>query len=76
MAGISISIDKNIAKIQSIFSKWDDIVERKFVLERGGVTDGRAIYVVYIDGLCNHELIENTIIKPITLTVIIFTPPF
>ncbi len=66
MAGISISIDKNIAKIQSIFSKWDDIVERKFVLERGGVTDGRAIYVVYIDGLCDHELIENTIIKPIT----------
>ena len=28
--------------------------------------DDPAIYVVYIDGLCDHELIENTLIKPIT----------
>ena len=25
-----------------------------------------AIYVVYIDGLCDNNLIEDTIIKPVT----------
>ena len=66
MTEISVEIDENISKIKSLFGKWGDIVEKRFDLNRNGVMSGDAIYVVYIDGLCDHELIENTIIKPIT----------
>lgn len=63
---ISRNIDTNITKIKEIFSDWGDVVEKKFVLDRDSWGGEAAIYVVYIDGLCDHEMIENTIIKPIT----------
>ena len=63
---ISKNLDENITVIKSKFDKWGDIVEKKFVLSRPGWSFQEAIYVVYIDGLCDHELIENTIIKPVT----------
>ncbi len=63
---ISKNLDENITVIKSKFDKWGDIVEKKFVLGRPGWSFEEAIYVVYIDGLCDHELIENTIIKPVT----------
>lgn len=63
---ISKNLDENITVIKSKFDKWGDIVEKKFVLSRPGWSFEEAIYVVYIDGLCDHELIENTIIKPVT----------
>ena len=66
MASISKKIDENITQIETIFGNWSDIVERRFDLDRCAWGDDPAIYVVYIDGLCDHELIENTLIKPIT----------
>lgn len=63
---ISKNIDENITKIKSKFRGWDDLVEKKFSVRRLSWGGEAAIYVVYIDGLCDHELIENTIIKPIT----------
>lgn len=63
---ISKNIDENVSKIKSIFRNWGDLVEKKFCLVRQDCRLEQAIYVVYIDGLCDHELIENTIIKPIT----------
>ena len=63
---ISKNLDENITVIKSKFDEWGDIVEKKFVLSRHGWSFEEAIYVVYIDGLCDHELIENTIIKPVT----------
>ena len=66
MASISKKIDENITQIETMFGNWSDIVERRFDLDRCVWGDDPAIYVVYIDGLCDHELIENTLIKPIT----------
>ena len=66
MASISKKIDENITQIETMFGNWSDIVERRFDLNRCAWGDDPAIYVVYIDGLCDHELIENTLIKPIT----------
>ena len=66
MTKISGDIQKNITKIRAMFSKWGDIVEKEFVLDREGCYGGGSFYVVYIDGLCDHELIENTVIKPVT----------
>lgn len=66
MMEISRDLDENITIIKSKFDKWGDIVEKKFVVSRPGWKNEEAIYVVYIDGLCDHELIENTIIKPVT----------
>lgn len=66
MASISKKIDENITQIETMFGNWSDIVERRFDLDRCAWGDDPAIYVVYIDGLCDHELIENTFLKPIT----------
>ena len=66
MTEISTDIQENIKKIRKMFDKWGDIVEKEFVLDRESMYTGASIYVVYIDGLCDHELIENTIIKPVT----------
>jgi spore germination protein len=63
---ISKNIDTNISKIKSIFENCGDLVEKKFILQRENVETQHAIYVVYIDGLCDHDMIESTIIKPIT----------
>lgn len=66
MTEISTDIQENIKNIRKMFDKWGDIVEKEFVLDRESMYTGASIYVVYIDGLCDHELIENTIIKPVT----------
>ena len=64
--GISKNIDENIQKIKARFDTWDDLVEKKFKLNRNGCDTEQGIYVVYIDGLCDREMIEDTIINPIT----------
>ena len=78
---IDKDIDANISRVKSLFADWGDIVERRFTVRRTGMdvyaedTTGSAdetsasvgaIYVVYIDGLCDNGLIEDTIIKPVT----------
>ena len=55
MASISKKIDENITQIETMFGNWSDIVERRFDLDRCAWGDDPAIYVVYIDGLCDHE---------------------
>ena len=78
---IDKDIDANISRVKSLFADWGDIVERRFTVRRTGMdvyaedTTGSAdetsasvgaIYVVYIDRLCDNGLIEDTIIKPVT----------
>jgi spore germination protein len=70
MKNISRDIDKNIEEIKQIFADCGDIVQRKFCIRRdscfGRMGAEAAIYVVYIDGLCDNGMIEDTIIKPVT----------
>ena len=61
---IDRNIDKNIEKVRSMFEDCEDVVERKFAVHQGEQTG--YIYVVYIDGLCDNELVEERVIKPVT----------
>ncbi|MGN0395896.1 MAG: spore germination protein [Coprococcus sp.] len=66
---ISKKISENITKVKTIFEGCSDLVEREFRLNRnanGAFSADKSIYVVYIDGLCDNELVESTIIKPVT----------
>ena len=78
---IDRDIDANISRVKALFADWGDIVERRFTVRRTGLdvyaedsigsadetsASVGAIYVVYIDGLCDNGLIEDTIIKPVT----------
>ncbi len=67
--GISKNIEDNITLVKELFKDCGDIVERRFDIRReedGLRKVAGSIYVVYIDGLCDNEMIENTIIKPVT----------
>lgn len=62
-------IDENITKVKAIFAGCDDLVEHEFRLNRDGggeFIEKQSIYVVYIDGLCDNETVETTIVKPVT----------
>lgn len=67
---ISENIEDNISRVKALFQDWGDIVERRFEVRRAECCNmtgvAGAIYVVYIDGLCDNNLIEDTIIKPVT----------
>ena len=61
---ISTDIDETISTINTIFENCDDIVKKSFELER---SDGFAkIFIVYVDGLTNNEMVEETLIKPLS----------
>lgn len=66
MEKISRNLSENITKIESIFLGCSDVVKRKFVINRDSLKNEQSIYIVYIDGLCDNELVESTIIKPVT----------
>lgn len=57
------SLDKNIEVLEALFSEWGDIVKKKFILEREGGSLG--IYIIYIDGLTDNEMVERTITRPL-----------
>ncbi|MBP3326087.1 MAG: spore germination protein [Coprococcus sp.] len=66
---ISKNITENVTKVKTIFEGCNDLVEHEFKLNRnknGEFSEEKSIYVVYIDGLCNNEMVESTIIKPVT----------
>lgn len=56
------NLDENIAALESIFSEWGDLVKKKFLLERGG--GFLSVYIIYIDGLTDNEMVERTITRP------------
>ena len=57
------SLDKNIEILEALFSEWGDIVKKKFILERENGSLG--IYIIYIDGLTDNEMVERTITRPL-----------
>lgn len=63
-ATISFDIDDNIRVIRTIFSDCNDVVKKPFLVDRGGCI--YKLYLIYIDGLANNEMVEETIIKPLT----------
>ena len=60
---ISRELSKNIEVLDSLFSDWGDLVKKEFVLER---EDGNlGMYILYIDGLTDNEMVERTITRPL-----------
>lgn len=56
-------LETNIRILDSVFSDWGDIVKKKFVLERE--QENLEIYILYIDGLTDNEMVERTITRPL-----------
>lgn len=60
---VSKSLDRNIEALTDIFSDWGDFVKKQFTLEReNGML---RIYIIYIDGLTDNEMVERTITRPL-----------
>ena len=60
---ISRKLDRNIEMMETLFADADDMVWKRFELERSG---GRlAIYILYIDGMSDGEMVERTITRPL-----------
>lgn len=60
---IFADIDRTIEALKNIFSDWGDIVKKRFELERGSKTI--SVYIIYIDGLADNEMVERTITRPL-----------
>lgn len=56
-------LEKNIEVLESVFSNWGDIVKKKFILQR--YKTNLEIYIIYIDGLTDNEMVERTITHPL-----------
>lgn len=60
---ISRDLNRNIEVLETLFADADDMVWKRFELERNG---GKlAIYILYIDGMSNGEMVESTITRPL-----------
>ena len=60
---IDSDLEKNIDALDAIFSDWGDIVKKKFYLQRE--SKPLAVYILYIDGLTDNEMVERTITRPL-----------
>ena len=61
---INSDISKNIEILKILFDRSGDIVQKSFWLER--MPDPVRIHIIYIDGLTDNSMVEETIIKPLT----------
>lgn len=62
-ASVSLKLEENIRVLKELFGNSGDIVQKSFVLERS--EQPGKIHVIYIDGLTDNEMVENTILKPL-----------
>ncbi|MCM1158045.1 MAG: spore germination protein [Bacteroidales bacterium] len=56
-------LEKNIEVLDAVFSEWGDIVKKKFILERENTC--LQMYIIYVDGLTDNEMVERTITHPL-----------
>lgn len=61
---ISTNISENIEVLNILFDRSGDIVQKSFLLER--MPEPIRIHIIYIDGLTDNGMVEETIIKPLT----------
>ncbi len=60
---IAEELNQNIEVLDALFYNWGDIVKKKFELQRNG--RNLDIYIIYIDGLTDNEMVERTITHPL-----------
>lgn len=57
-------LEKNIEVLRQIFDGCQDVVQKTFVLSRA--ENPVKIHIVYMDGLTDNSMVEETILKPLT----------
>ncbi len=60
---ISSHIDDNMKAVDSLFAKSGDLIKKDFSLKRGDRS--KRIFLVYLDGMANGEVVERTILHPL-----------
>lgn len=68
---VSSKIDENIKILKDIFKDCSDIVKREF---RVGVEQNHRMYVVYIDGMADRDLVHTHILRPLMLESRLIAP--
>lgn len=60
---ISKDLKWNMEVLETIFADWGDLVKKRFRLRR----ESRSVdmYIIYIDGLTDNEMVERTITRPL-----------
>lgn len=58
------SLEKNKEVLKILFGNSGDVVQKSFALERAN--QDVYIHIIYIDGLTDNNLIEETIVKPLS----------
>lgn len=62
-AQLSRNIEDNIQVIEALFKDCDDIVKKEFCLDRE--EHAIAVYMVYIDGLTDGDMVQEHVIEPL-----------
>ena len=57
------SLDDTIDALETIFCNWGDIVRKRFEMVRKGTRI--SMFIIYIDGLADNEMVERTITRPL-----------
>lgn len=60
---LSRQLKENIDAIEAVFRNCDDIVKKRFVLQR--LDKGISIYMVYTDGLADSKMVQEYVIRPL-----------
>lgn len=68
---VSPKIDENIQMLENIFKDCSDIVKREF---RVGVEQNHRMYVAYVDGMADRDLIHDHILRPLMLEARLIAP--
>lgn len=58
------SLDENVAVLKQLFQNCGDVVQKSFVLDRQ--PKSVKIHIIYVDGLTDNGMVEDTIIKPLS----------
>jgi spore germination protein len=65
---ISKDLKQTMEQLEQRFTNCNDIVKKEFVLGMNNETENHPkVYMIYVDGLVNIELINESIIKPLLL---------
>ena len=61
IANVSSVLKKNVEVVEQLFADCDDVIKKEL---QNGQNKQERIYICYIDGLINRELLEESIVRP------------
>ena len=61
IANVSSVLKKNVEVIEQLFADCDDVIKKEL---QNGQNKQERVYICYIDGLINREMLEESIVRP------------